>query len=95
MHHGDDVKDFEKSNRVMTVSFHQYGKDFFPGTGKIDDVGKEGSTYRSLNVRADEQFVVLQYHTITWIRKQKDKIVIFNCSTSTIHKHYNITSTLS
>jgi histone deacetylase 1/2 len=25
----------------MTVSFHQYGDDFFPGTGSIDSVGDE------------------------------------------------------
>jgi acetoin utilization deacetylase AcuC-like enzyme len=25
----------------MTVSFHQYGEDFFPGTGAIESIGRE------------------------------------------------------
>lgn len=34
----------------MTVSFHQYGDDFFPGTGSIDSVGEGKGKYYSLNV---------------------------------------------
>jgi len=37
VHHGDGVEEaFYLSNRVMTVSFHQYGEDFFPGTGGLN-----------------------------------------------------------
>ncbi|EFI28465.1 histone deacetylase-3 [Coprinopsis cinerea okayama7 len=40
IHHGDGVEmAFYHSNRVMTVSFHKYTGDFFPGTGKLDDNG--------------------------------------------------------
>ena len=40
IHHGDGVElAFWNSNRVMTVSFHKYTGDFFPGTGKLDDNG--------------------------------------------------------
>jgi acetoin utilization deacetylase AcuC-like enzyme len=36
VHHGDGVEEaFESTDRVMTVSFHRYGKDFFPNTGDI------------------------------------------------------------
>jgi len=51
VHHGDGVEEaFFLTNRVMTVSFHQYGKDFFPGTGHHDSVGDgEGKNY-SLNI---------------------------------------------
>lgn len=36
VHHGDGVEEaFYHTNRVMTVSFHQYEEDFFPGTGEI------------------------------------------------------------
>jgi histone deacetylase 1/2 len=34
----------------MSVSFHQYGEDFFPGTGHINEIGEfEGKNY-SLNI---------------------------------------------
>jgi histone deacetylase 1/2 len=36
VHHGDGVEEaFFLTDRVMTVSFHQYGEDFFPGTGAL------------------------------------------------------------
>ena len=32
VHHGDGVEEaFFTTNRVMTLSFHQYGENFFPG----------------------------------------------------------------
>ena len=51
VHHGDGVEEaFYLTNRVMTVSFHQYGDEFFPGTGNIDEIGDyEGKNY-SLNI---------------------------------------------
>jgi histone deacetylase 1/2 len=39
IHHGDGVEEaFYTTDRVMTVSFHKYG-DFFPGTGRVQDIG--------------------------------------------------------
>lgn len=36
IHHGDGVQDaFYITDRVMTVSFHKYGDNFFPGTGSM------------------------------------------------------------
>ena len=33
-HHGDGVQEaFYLTDRVMTLSLHQYGNGFFPGTG--------------------------------------------------------------
>jgi histone deacetylase 1/2 len=50
VHHGDGVEEaFYCTNRVMTVSFHQYG-DFFPGTGDVKDIGHGDGKYYSLNV---------------------------------------------
>ena len=41
IHHGDGVEEaFLTTNRVMTVSFHKYGDNFFPGTGDLDSIGK-------------------------------------------------------
>lgn len=36
--------------RVMTVSFHKYGDNFFPGTGNLADIGEKNGRYYSLNV---------------------------------------------
>jgi histone deacetylase 1/2 len=50
VHHGDGVEEaFYNTNRVMTLSFHKYGK-FFPGTGAITDIGVESGMYHSLNI---------------------------------------------
>ncbi|KAJ7597625.1 histone deacetylase complex, catalytic component RPD3 [Mycena floridula] len=49
VHHGDGVEEaFYTTDRVMTVSFHQYG-EFFPGTGELRDVGLMKGKYHSLN----------------------------------------------
>ena len=65
IHHGDGVEEaFYTSNRVLTVSFHKYGDDFFPKTGSIDDIGLEEGKGYSVNVPlndgiTDEKFVPL------------------------------------
>jgi len=51
VHHGDGVEEaFYLSNRVMTVSFHQYGNDFFPCSGDVLSVGEGIGKYYSINV---------------------------------------------
>lgn len=51
IHHGDGVElAFYHSNRVMTVSFHKYTGDFFPGTGELDDNGASLGKHFCLNV---------------------------------------------
>lgn len=51
IHHGDGVQEaFYNSNRVLTVSFHKYSGDFFPGTGHIDEIGNQLGKYFSLNI---------------------------------------------
>jgi histone deacetylase 1/2 len=53
VHHGDGVEEaFLTTNRVMTVSFHQYDEKekFFPGTGSIKDVGEGDGKYYAINV---------------------------------------------
>jgi histone deacetylase 1/2 len=37
----------------MTCSFHKF-KDYFPGTGHIDDIGKDNGTYYAVNFPLDE-----------------------------------------
>lgn len=49
-HHGDGVENaFRESNRVMTLSFHRFGNNFFPGSGKLDDIGTDDGKYYSVN----------------------------------------------
>ncbi len=51
VHHGDGVEEaFFLTNRVMTVSFHQYGEDFFPGSGAVDSIGDGQGKYHAVNV---------------------------------------------
>ncbi|KAI9221093.1 putative histone deacetylase 1, 2,3 [Blastocladiella britannica] len=56
VHHGDGVQDaFIKTDRVMTVSFHRYGPtgdggEFFPGTGALEEIGKDRGKYYAINV---------------------------------------------
>ena len=54
IHHGDGVEEaFYLTDRVMTCSFHKF-KDYFPGTGHIDDVGKDDGEYYAVNFPLDE-----------------------------------------
>jgi hypothetical protein len=51
IHHGDGVEQaFYQTNRVMTLSFHKYTGDFFPGTGKLHDNGMGVGKHFALNV---------------------------------------------
>ncbi|KRX02251.1 hypothetical protein PPERSA_04873 [Pseudocohnilembus persalinus] len=51
VHHGDGVEEaFFLSNRVLTLSFHQYGDDFFPGSGNVDSHGEGIGKYHAINV---------------------------------------------
>lgn len=51
VHHGDGVEEaFYLTNRVMTVSYHQYGDDFFPGSGNLDSIGDGEGKYHSINI---------------------------------------------
>ena len=50
IHHGDGVEEaFYLTNRVMTLSFHQSGNNFFPGTGHMDDTGAKAGRNHALN----------------------------------------------
>ncbi|KDQ18688.1 hypothetical protein BOTBODRAFT_104109 [Botryobasidium botryosum FD-172 SS1] len=65
IHHGDGVElAFWNTNRVMTVSFHKYNGDFFPGTGKLEDDGGGLGKHFCLNIPLqdgidDESYVTL------------------------------------
>lgn len=51
IHHGDGVQEaFYNSNRVMTLSFHKYNGEYFPGTGDHTEIGSGDGQHYSLNV---------------------------------------------
>lgn len=51
VHHGDGVEEaFYLSNRVCTVSFHEFGNGFFPGSGGLDSIGEGEGKYFKINV---------------------------------------------
>jgi histone deacetylase 1/2 len=65
IHHGDGVEEaFYDSDRVLTVSFHKFGGDFFPGTGHVFDIGTELGTYYSVNVPLREGMTDEAYFSI-------------------------------
>ncbi|KAK9470922.1 uncharacterized protein V1510DRAFT_421495 [Dipodascopsis tothii] len=51
LHHGDGVQEaFYSTDRVMTLSFHKYNGEFFPGTGNFEEIGTGLGSHHSLNV---------------------------------------------
>jgi len=78
IHHGDGVEEaFYDTDRVLTVSFHKYGKDFFPESGHVYDIGTGAGKYYSVNVPlrdgiTDESYLSIFKpiikHLIEWYR---------------------------
>lgn len=51
LHHGDGVQEaFYTTDRVMTVSFHKFNGEFFPGTGSTDEIGVGKGKNYAINV---------------------------------------------
>jgi histone deacetylase 1/2 len=51
VHHGDGVEEaFLTTDRVLCLSFHKFGDNFFPQTGDIVNVGHGEGKYYSVNV---------------------------------------------
>nr|UXY87081.1 histone deacetylase [Cryptomonas sp.] len=51
IHHGDGVEEaFYLSNRVFSLSFHNYDQNYFPGSGSTNNQGREKGKYYSVNV---------------------------------------------
>jgi histone deacetylase 1/2 len=65
IHHGDGVEEaFYDSDRVLTVSFHKFGGEFFPGTGHVFDIGIDLGKYYSVNVPLREGMTDDAYFSI-------------------------------
>jgi acetoin utilization protein AcuC len=49
-HHGDGTQAIFWSEDVLTVSIHEYGAHFFPGTGAADEIGDGAGSGHTLNL---------------------------------------------
>ncbi|KAF6039461.1 HDAC8 [Bugula neritina] len=62
LHHGDGVEDaFYTTNKVYTLSIHKYSPGFYPGSGKMQDVGDGKGLYYSLNIPLKDGITTQQY----------------------------------
>ncbi|MBT3200077.1 MAG: acetoin utilization protein AcuC [Phycisphaerales bacterium] len=54
-HHCDGVQEaFYERSDILTMSFHEHGPDFYPGTGAVDEVGLSAGRGFSVNVPLPE-----------------------------------------
>ncbi|CAK92713.1 unnamed protein product (macronuclear) [Paramecium tetraurelia] len=91
VHHGDGVEEaFLLTNRVMTCSFHQYGDDFFPGSGDIDSYGEGLGRYHALNIPLkigmnDETFTEIFQKIITQVMDiYRPEAVVLQCGADSL-----------
>ncbi|KAG9294990.1 hypothetical protein G9A89_017784 [Geosiphon pyriformis] len=91
IHHGDGVQEaFYTTDRVMTVSFHKYEPEFFPGTGDTNEIGSELGKYYSINVPLkngidDENYVNLFKQIMTAIRdRYQPNVIVLQCGADSL-----------
>ncbi|KAG0418911.1 Histone deacetylase 3, partial [Dictyocoela roeselum] len=91
IHHGDGVEEaFYSSKRVMTLSFHKYGDNYFPGTGELFANGcGDGLGYAinvPLNTGIDDFGYKYIYERITsaCINKFAPNAIVFQCGADSI-----------
>lgn len=91
IHHGDGVEEaFYLTDRVMTVSFHKYGDNFFPGTGELADIGENSGKYYSVNVPlkdgiADDDFVRLFQQTMSKVMEvYRPGAIVLQCGADSL-----------
>ncbi|CAL1542696.1 unnamed protein product [Lymnaea stagnalis] len=76
LHHGDGVEEaFAMTSKVMTVSFHKHALGFFPGTGRVEDIGTGRGKFYAVNVPlmdgiTDAQFFTI-FHSVMKLVKEK------------------------
>jgi acetoin utilization deacetylase AcuC-like enzyme len=93
VHHGDGVEEaFYFSNRVMTVSLHQFGPGLYPGTGDIDNIGRGRGTGYNVNiplnegVRDDKYTKLFEEIVInTIVPKFKPEVIVLVCGADSMH----------
>ena len=75
----------------MTLSIHQYGRNFFPGTGALHDNGKEGGDGFAVNVPlpahvGDGLYVTLFRMALTEVvRGFAPEVIVMQCGADTVY----------
>lgn len=90
VHHGDGVEEaFYTTDRVMTASFHKYG-DYFPGTGRLEDVGLLKGKHYAVNVPlrdgiTDESYKSIFVPVITQIiTSYRPSTIVIQCGADSL-----------
>ncbi|KAL4436177.1 hypothetical protein ABPG74_018161 [Tetrahymena malaccensis] len=90
IHHGDGVEEaFYLTDRVMTCSFHKY-KDYFPGTGHLDDIGTQQGKFHAVNFPLnegldDESFVYIMKPVLQKIMDSfRPEAVVLQCGADSL-----------
>lgn len=52
------------TDRVFTLSFHQYEPGFYPTSGSLDDIGTDKGKYFTVNVPLKEGITDQKYITL-------------------------------
>ncbi|KRZ09921.1 Histone deacetylase 1 [Trichinella zimbabwensis] len=90
-HHGDGVEAaFYSTNRVMTLSFHLYEKNFFPGTGNMNDIGVGAGLHHSSNVPLKMGITDHDYEQIfkpivsNVLQRYQPNVIVMQCGTDSL-----------
>eukprot|EP00297_Palpitomonas_bilix_P006229 CAMPEP_0113893924 /NCGR_PEP_ID=MMETSP0780_2-20120614/16387_1 /TAXON_ID=652834 /ORGANISM="Palpitomonas bilix" /LENGTH=425 /DNA_ID=CAMNT_0000884317 /DNA_START=397 /DNA_END=1674 /DNA_ORIENTATION=- /assembly_acc=CAM_ASM_000599 len=63
VHHGNGSQDIlYEDGRVLFASVHRYGKGFYPGTGKVEEVGSGGGKGRIVNLPVEGRGMGDEYY---------------------------------
>lgn len=90
IHHGDGVEEaFFNNNRVLTLSFHKYGDNFFPGTGEIFSGCKESfNTVHNVPLKQgmDDFSYSYVFEPIveTVIRRYSPDVIVMQCGADSL-----------
>lgn len=88
IHHGDGVEEaFYDNDRVMTLSLHKFGDNFFPGTGEIFSTGK---AYTAVNVPLKSGIDDFSYAYVfepiveTAIKRFNPDVIVMQCGADSL-----------
>ncbi|CAG2121546.1 unnamed protein product, partial [Medioppia subpectinata] len=78
------------TDRVMTVSFHKFGKNFFPETGDLKDIGAERGKYYAINVPLNDGIDDESYESIFQpviskvIETYRPNVIVLQCGADSL-----------
>ncbi|KAM0676221.1 Histone deacetylase 3 [Gurleya vavrai] len=86
IHHGDGVEEaFFNSNRVLTLSIHRFGDNFFPGTGEIF-IAKDSVINVPLKPGMDDPSYKYIFEPIVYnaVRKFNPNVIVLQCGADSL-----------